>query len=442
MAKKNPLPYYADQAVLQRATSNATDYFSSGDFDEFLKRVDIQANKFRANMTREIGESKEQFNARRASEASSGRNAPLQVTRGERVAATLVLEGGKVCEVTERRGWGGDSAFIDWLNITMADETFSGEWHGTDVVTDDQLILDCSALCESLFGFGITKQREKGANFYKRSYVLGDGYGMVCHGGQRNSLLISLSGEGCMAAKDGWEMRTFNFLRSKAVAGKITRADLAHDIFDGVAYEVDRALADYKSNLFNAGGRTPDCECRGNWERPNGKGRSFYVGHRTNGKYARFYEKGKHLGDASSPWVRAEVEFKSVDRIIPFDVLIRAGEYLAAAYPAIGWISKRAERIETKKKTASTNYETMMAWLHRQCGAALWAASVVEGSAENVLAKLVQVGKVPARLSVPDFNCSAEFIHHKEKSRERLPLAMVVGEAEPPSLFPPYSAAF
>lgn len=442
MPKKNPLPFYADKAALDRATSNASDYFSSGDYAQFVKRVDIQADQIRVNMKREVGETKESYSARRDGVACAKRDAPPQVTRGERVAATLILENGKICEVTERRGWGGDCAFIDWLNITMADETFTGEWSASDAVTDDQVILDCSALCESLFGFGITKQREKGANFYQRSYVLGDGYGLVCHGGQRHSLLISLSGEGCMAAKDGWEMRVFNFLRSKAVAGKITRVDLAHDIFDGVAYAVDRAFDDYKSDSFNAGGRTPDCECRGNWERPNGKGRSFYVGHRTNGKFARFYEKGKQLGDASSPWVRAEVEFKSVDRVIPFDVLIRAGEYLAAAYPALEWISETQERIETKKKTTETNYETMLAWLHRQCGAALWAVSVVEGSAENALAKVVQVGKIPARLSVPDFICTAEFIHHKEKSRERLPLAMVVGEADSPASFPPYSAAF
>jgi phage replication initiation protein len=254
--------------------------------------------------------------------------------------------------------------------------------------------------------------------------------------------MITLNGSGCMAAKDGWEMRVFNFLKLKAVAPKITRVDLAHDVYDGVNYSLDRAFADYKTDLYTNGGRTPDCEQRGNWERPSGKGRTFYVGHRTNGKFARIYEKGKQLGDKESPWVRCEVEFKSVDRIVPFDVLLCPGQYLAEAYPAFNWISEKRERIETKKKEAQAGYSKMVEWLHRQCGAAIWAMSVIEGSAENALSKVVRVGKVPACLSVPDFNCSAEFIHHKEKFRERLPLAMVVGEADSPLLHPPYSAAF
>lgn len=407
---KRPLEPLADDAMLQRATSTA-DYFSSGRYVQHVDCVEKMAR----------------HQAERKGFACAPADAPPQVTRGERVAATLILEGGKLLEVTERRGWGGDSAFIDWLNFTVSDQTFSGDWNLENVVSDEQLILDCSAACEFLFGFGITKQREKGANFYQRSYVLGDGYGMVCHGGQRGSLLVSLSGEGCQAAKHGWEKRVYEFLEKDAINGKITRVDLAHDVYDGLNYDVDRAFEDYKIDLFNAGGRTPDCEHRGNWHKPNGKGRSFYVGHRTNGKYARVYEKGKQLGGVASPWVRCEVEFKSVDRLIPFDVLLRAGEYLAASYPALAWISARAERILTNKKIAEVNYETMVNWLHRQCGGALWVLSMIEGSAEKALSKVVQVGKVPARLVVPDSKCDTVFIHRKK--RGRVPLGVVLDTA-------------
>lgn len=38
------------------------------------------------------------------------------------IAARLVLEDGKVMEIPARRGYGGDHAFIDWMNVTT-DET-------------------------------------------------------------------------------------------------------------------------------------------------------------------------------------------------------------------------------------------------------------------------------------------------------------------------------
>jgi len=398
MSKKIILPA-ASPATVAAATF-PRGYFSSGQY-----AIDA------ANLAASVDVYK------KAERVASGRARPLtppKVTRGERIPATLRMEGGKVLEVPARRGWGGDAAFIDWLNVTVHEDTFTGEWLGDFVVTDDQLILECSALCENIFGFGITQKREKGANFYHRSYVLGDGYGMVCHGGQRNSLLISLTGDGCNAALDGWEGRLFTFLKLKAVSPKITRIDLSHDVLDGVNYSVDRAFTDFDSGLFSAGGRTPDIEQRGNWHSPNGKGRTLYIGHRSNGKYARIYEKGKQLGDASSLWVRVEVELKSVDRIIPFDVLLRAGEYLAATYPALEWISERQERIKTSQKSLQITYEKTIEWVKRQCGSALWVISMIEGGADNALSKLVQVGKVPARLVVPHFECEGNFIHIKD----------------------------
>jgi phage replication initiation protein len=96
----------------------------------------------------------------------------------------------------------------------------------------------------------------------------------------------------------------------------------------------------------------PDCEHRGNWKRPSGKGRTFYVGSRKNGKFFRAHEKGRQLGDKNSEWVRLEVEFKSVDRELLYDILLMPGAYMAAAYPALSWIEQEQVRIKTKQKTA------------------------------------------------------------------------------------------
>jgi phage replication initiation protein len=299
-----------------------------------------------------------------------------------------------VKEIPARRGFGGSFAFIDWLNITFDESSvyFDRENRHNDQlpVTDDEIILSVSSLCETLFGFGITVARQTGANFYKRSWILGDGLGLVGYGGQRDTVLISLSGEGCAAAKPDWEYRLYQWLELRAVRGRITRVDLAHDDFTGASYSVDRGMADYDAGLFSSGGRPPEVETRGNWKRPSGKGRTLYIGSRTNGKFLRVYEKGRQLGDKNSEWVRVEGELKSVDRIVPFDVLLEPGAYLAAMYPALSWISTVQKRIETVQKEAVFSYNKMLEWLKRQAGASLNFALEMEGDAAALLAKLVR----------------------------------------------------
>lgn len=339
----------------------------------------------------------------------------------------LILEDGQIKQIPARRGWGGSSAFVDWINYTAHEEAYMRDFEGEALLNPDDVVKLISAACHRIFGFGILAERPTGANFYRRSFVLGEGCGMVCYGGQRHTVLVMLSGAGCAAAKPGWEQRLHDWLEGhRNQCARITRIDLAHDVFGGeqigpttdgthIGYSVDAANADFDAGLFSAGGRMPDCEHRGNWKRPNGKGRTFYVGHRANGKFARIYEKGRELGDKSSEWTRIEVELKSVDRIIPFDVLLKAGEYLAATYPAFAWISEHQERIFTEQKKAEVTYDSMMAWLKRQCGAALNVARAIEGSAEAALSKIVR-DEIPSRLKVPSHLYGGEWLH--ERTRE------------------------
>jgi len=315
----------------------------------------------------------------------------------------LRCEDGRVVEISARRGYGGETAFVDWVNVTCHESEFF--WTSVlQPVTDDQVMANVSLWAQNIFGFGITSKRERGANFYTRSYELGESWGMVCHGGQRNTLLVMLTGEGCTAAKEGWEGRLRQWLEGSET-GRITRVDLAYDDFSGDQYSVDRALQDYRDGNFVTYGREPDCEQRGNWQSPNGKGRTFNVGHRTNGKFARIYEKGRHLGDKESEWVRVEGELKSVDRIIPFDVLTDAGAYLAAMYPAFEWINDRAIRIKTTQKTAQVKYDAYVDWLKSQCGAAIWFCAEIEGGIEKLFEKIKRE-VAPRRLVVPDFQHS------------------------------------
>lgn len=340
----------------------------------------------------------------------------------------LVLENGIIKEVPQRRGWGGDCAFLDWVNFTIGDETITdgsdspairyalvnGEVtevvEGSDAetpITPDQVMIYMSNRLKSIFGFGITAKRELGANFYQESWVIGDGWGMVCYGGQRSTIMVSLSGTGCAAAKEGWEGRLKSFLE-KAQRARLTRLDLAHDDYTGETYSVNQADLDHTNGLYNCGGRDPDVEYRGNWKRPNGKGRTFNVGNRSNGKFCRVYEKGRQLGDANSEWVRIEVEFKSCDRVIPFDALIRPGEYLAASYPAFAWINARQERIFTTQKTCAANVDKAVKWIRHQCGASISLLVELFG-ADSFLEKVKREGN-PAWSKVPNFLLSPESI--------------------------------
>lgn len=356
-----------------------------------------------------------------APRAAGGRNAPpLSNTGGKSgkpvSTVRLVLEDGVVKEIPQRRGWGGDSAFIDWINLTIGEETIvkiTSEEGSHVAVSDDELMLHMSVTLTDIFGFGITSKRDKGANFYRYSWVIGDGWGMVCYGGQRNTIMVTLNGSGCAAAKYGWEHRLMRFLENSQ-RSRLTRVDLAHDDYTGTTYSVDKADKDHTDGEFNCGGRNPDCEYRGNWKNPNGKGRTFNVGNRTNGKFCRVYEKGRQLGDKNSEWVRIEVEFKSTDRVIPFDCLIRPGEYLAASYPAFNWINEHQERIYTTQKVVQASVERAVKWIKHQCGASIGQMVDLFG-VDEFLKKVVREG-VPAWSKVPVFHASPESIHQAKKS--------------------------
>lgn len=334
--------------------------------------------------------------------AATASSTPLANRGGKsEIAARLVLEDGKCKEIPGRRLSGGEVAMIDWVNFTTDERDY---WFGLVPINEEQQIDRVSWRCKEIFGFGVTEQRKTGANFYQSSYVLGEGYGLVCYGGQKNTVLVSISGTGCAAAKEGWEKRLYDFLIKCGPRAKLTRVDLAHDDYEG-RYTVDKALDDYRSKLFNCGGRNPTLVYGGDWENRSPKGRTLYVGNRENGKFARIYEKGKKEGKPESPWVRIEVEFKSCDRILPFEMLLDPGQYLAAAYPAFGFISERQERIITTQKTLAIAYDAAIHWARQQVGGLINVMLAVETDPIVVVQKLIR-DVIPKRLKLPGYQFS------------------------------------
>lgn len=239
--------------------------------------------------------------------------------------------------------------------------------------------------------------RKKGLHGYQHSFELGGSSAKFAYGGNRETALLTFPGDSCHQIPN-WEIFV-SFLRDTLKA-HLTRLDLAADDFEG-NHSVDDAVELYRAGLFNAGGRKPKINQRGNWLEPDGTGRTFYIGKRNSGKMLRVYEKGMQLGIPWHPWTRTEVEFHNIDRIIPWEAVLAPGKFLAGAYPkALNWVSEEQSRIRTLQHTASAGYEALNHWHSVAYGKHLDVMMAVEGSAEKVIEKLRRSG-FPARLNLP-----------------------------------------
>lgn len=296
------------------------------------------------------------------------------------------------------------SAFIDWLTFTFKVSDFYSSFPESRAISNDGLDLVCevSAKLDKALGFSVTSKRSNGLWFYKHCYDLGDKWGNLCIGGQNDTICIAINGQGCLAAKKGWEKRLKAF--GEKVGARITRADLAHDFFYG-EYSVDKADLDDDNGLFSLGARSPKVQHLGNWKRPDNSGRTLMIGSRDAGKLLRIYEKGRQLGgiysDMFADWVRVELELHSKDRVIPWAVLLDAGQYLAGSYPALAFIDDSQQRIKTKKNIVKSTIDKAKNVVKAQFGRYLWIFHELYGN--DGLHDLF-IKETPKRLIVPHWD--------------------------------------
>ena len=283
----------------------------------------------------------------------------------------VLTDSGKVKTVMVRRPSIAQACVVDWVNFTVLEDTFFKTARQT-LVADEQIIEEASRQFEKLFGFGITEKRDRGMNFYRDSWVLGDQMGFVCFGGQRSTMLITLTGQGCANAVAGWEKRLYSWLKDVAIRPSISRLDLAHDDLEGAYLTVEWADNQWSTGgfTFKQGGRPPEIQHVGNWRRPSGKGRTLTIGTRASSKFCRFYEKGRKEGDKNSSWCRCEIEFKNSNTVIPLDVLLNPTQYFVGAYPCIALFAHVATplRMEVKSRAAHINIDAAVEITKRQYG--------------------------------------------------------------------------
>lgn len=302
--------------------------------------------------------------------------------------------------------------FVDQLSFTFNDDFHTnkplarlvaswGGGYGSSIQCDAVITVQVAAMLRHVFGLGVGAKRPAGLNFYRDTWQLLDGCGMVSIGGQGGTILVQITGHGMACSRDGWQGRLREFAAA-CTRFVLTRVDVAYDDHQGAAYGVDKAVQDYQAGEFQMGGRPPSCEQRGNWLRFDGRGRSFYVGRRENGKMLRVYEKGRQLGDESSEWVRVELELHNKDRVIPLDILERPGAFLAGAYSALAWVcdASASEKIATIAKIARMTYDTMLGHLGRSYGGFLKVVLQVEAEALDRLEQLGRHRPTPRRLDL------------------------------------------
>lgn len=357
-------------------------------------------------------------------EFQAPKNSPIQ----------LCMRDGKVVMQMIRIPAESECCVIDTVRVTMHENTIFNKTVRS-LLTEDEIAREASKHIEAIFGFGITKKYDKGRDFFLHAWELGDNYGHFAMGGikQRDSILIAINGQGCLAAKAGWELRLYQFLTSSdCIAPRITRVDLAHDDFDGSqlsVYDFDRAWED---GGFDRYGNRPEPQNYGPWKNqdPMGKGLTFYAGTKSSSQLFRGYQKGKQLGSPDSPWMRAEVQFSNHDKVIPFEILIDPSSYFVAAYPVLQQYSpnKTGKRTEIVKKLAEVGVEHLTKHTKRSYGKFIRYGRQIYGDKEFLDMVQSDLDECPARMRLPDYEFSPTPIHKQPLLESCVPFALTASD--------------
>lgn len=151
----------------------------------------------------------------------------------------------------------------------------------------------------------------EGRNNYSAGYAAhlgGKELGCICWGGNRGTVMVEIKGALCRFINEKLWRRLHRFV--SRYHGRITRADLAADFFQGelcvrCANDVYKACgADFLG--LRRGGRLPKAQ----FIDGGLNGSTLTIGSRTGGRQICIYEKGRQLSFFDEPWTRAEVRYK------------------------------------------------------------------------------------------------------------------------------------
>jgi phage replication initiation protein len=229
---------------------------------------------------------------------------------------------------------------VDWLKFRTKANPFE---------TLDALISAFGTVGE-LLSFGEPAKGKDGWHHRRAVILAGDmTIAQIDYGGesQRGWLRFDMSGAGCEWVQDWGAMAK----ALESIQAQLRRVDLALTTHDGSVTH-DMVVKAHQDGMFCNGGRNPKRrDITGSDPRD---GRTVYVGVRDGAKYVRCYEKGfEVLNKLGVPeglkstcthiqyngvgqvkvedLYRVEVEFKDVDKVLPFTMLTDRDSYFAGA---------------------------------------------------------------------------------------------------------------
>lgn len=267
------------------------------------------------------------------------------------------------------------NCFIDYLAFTI--RGFEG------VSIEDQWEYALSFV-NSIFGPLPVETSCKGWRGYDYSFKVGGG--IVAFGGEanNNTMHFSFPGEMCGLVAD-WNKLAAYLDEPDRI--KLTRVDIAHDDVEGETLSIEWAREQYQTGGFKPQrGMSPNARFLS--DEGSGSGCTYYVGSRESGKMCRIYEKGKQLGDMFSRWVRFEVEWLSTHRELNVNMLRDPSSYLAASYPAAGFVSSRLSVVKTLAFKAAATLEKGIEHVKKQGGGVIKAMLDLGEDAYSIIAQL------------------------------------------------------
>lgn len=331
--------------------------------------------------------------------------------------AQQVMEHGQLKTIMLRRGL-NSPAFIDTISFTVQESAF----RDLDDDLKQKSSFDCvmAAIIQVSQCMGFKPVLEiSGRNGYTNGLQFGDkeqqrNFGFVCWGGanQQETIMFHFTGEGLSYARQDWEKLLFMLLKKCGHLAKITRIDISHDFLHG-QYNIEQAVLDWKADKFTVRQTKPQAEMQGtDWLSGTKKGRTFYIGSKKSSRILYFYEKGKQLGDEESEWLRLELRQRNKDYIIPFDVLLYAGDYLCTAYPHLAQILSydfsEQNRFQRVKKANGVAIEHVIKYAKMQVSPAIQMLKTLGMDSEEMVKALFNdKAKLPKRLILSNPN---EFI--------------------------------
>lgn len=282
-------------------------------------------------------------------------------------------------------------AHIDWLGFSLIPPP--------DIRKDEGKALRwLIAQLFAVFGLSETlcKATSTGWNGYTHRVNIGANaeYGLIAFGGEKQcgTFHVELNATACAHVTDWHTIQQWG----ESLGARITRVDLAHDDFEGEAVNIETAKGWYEAGEFTSNGRPPAAKLVD--DMGSGKGKTLYIGNRANGKLLRVYEKGRQLGDPSSPWVRVELELRGKSRLIPWDVLTSPATYLAGGYPCLAFLSAVQDKIRTISKAVQITLGSILQYLRMAGGKSINVLMQANGGDAFAVVNAIKRDGIPRRL--------------------------------------------